>query len=445
MFLFILALGIMYFGSLYLVAIKVNGRLSLNLYNIFLFAFAFVYSILFPICYYLTLIGYNITSFSYYIVNFSIGDILLYYLAIFIVTHTVLWAFRKNKLLLNSVLTYNSSSKGADRVLYVAIVMLVLGLVCDHLYLRAYGGYDNYLNYSLALRSGVVLVNNPFSFLIIFRDCIIFSSYLFFSQIRKNEKFNLVSFVMFLIAFFFTMKVLYSNSGRLSILLYFLILLLFYLCRNKTWKYINLKIMAIGLGVLIIFVWAAFFVGHLLSRNIADNILLQMTKEFSFIFVNFKVQLENLTFDNYRFFIDVILLPVFILPSSIWSSRLGVQTASTLNTIFISGAPKGTGNVYGEMPIDLISLSYMQLGIFGLVVIPLVYSFLFCKIYKFAKQIRNTEASRIICLYVVFVIGIETIFYADPQHIVYRAFDFIIFMILYKVFSKVSFTKRKHI
>lgn len=231
---------------------------------------------------------------------------------------------------------------------------------------QRYGGYTAYLVYANAVRSGVISVSNPFSFMIAFRDCVVFSSYLFFSQIRKNGKFQFGIFFLFLAAAFFSMRVLYSNSGRLSILIYFIVLIVYILLNKKTISYVGFKTIIWTIVGGVVFFWALIFVGNLLSRNMSIDITTQITKEISFIYVNFIAELKNLKFENWRFFVDAIIFPIYLLPSSIWKVRFGIETASTLNTFLVSGTVKGAHGVYGEMPVDMVSLSYMQLGFVGI-------------------------------------------------------------------------------
>ena len=68
-----------------------------------------------------------------------------------------------------------------------AWLLFVLALGSYVLYARAYGGFSGLLYYSKAIRSSLITINNPFSFLQRFGAFSFFSSFLFFSMlIDKN-------------------------------------------------------------------------------------------------------------------------------------------------------------------------------------------------------------------------------------------------------------------
>ena len=398
------------------------------------------YSMLFffPICYQLSVNGYNTKSFSEWIKQYSEISVAVYFLLIAAVSHTFLFVLRRKNTIISTTYIEDKVVYSERRILYIAILLFGIGLLADYLYLRVYGGYTAYLVYANAVRSGVISVSNPFSFMIAFRDCIIFSSYLFFSQIRKNGKFQFGIFFFFLASVFFSLRVLYSNSGRLSILIYFIVLIVYIILHKKTISYVGFRTIIWTIVGGIIFFWALIFVGNLLSRNMSTDITTQITKEISFIYVNFIAELKNLKFENWRFFIDTIIFPVYLLPSSIWKVRFGIETASTLNTFLVSGAVKGDSGVYGEMPVDMVSLSYMQLGFIGILFLPIVYALLFSRTIRCANSVRDTNARKMLKFYLIIVGGVESVVYADPEHIMSRIFSFIIFMLFYKMLSMVK-------
>lgn len=442
-------LSIIVFGGFYMLSIVVilqkrEAKVYFNTHNIIALTFVAVYYFLFFLCYILTLYGYNSEKFTKFMQQYESFEIMLYFGAVFLVTHVFLFILRKKRRIVASdyELGRQIRNYSDDKIVYIGICLFFVGLVSDFLYLRAYGGYANYLRYSSALRAGVSIVSNKFSFLIVFRECVNFSSYIFFSKIKENNKINIYTLFLFIISAFFSMRILFSNGGRLSFLLYFLVMIAYFLCGKKNIKFINLKTIFKGAIGSIVALFALMQIGNLLSRNISNNIVVQMTKELSFIFVNFISLLKNLTIENWRWFIDAVIFPIYLLPSSIWSSKWGIKTASTINTILISGAAKGTGQIYGEMPVDFISLSYMQLGFIGLIVFPIAFAFLFCKVLKYSQKIVDTNVRKIVKYYIVIIMGIETIFYADPQHIVNSIFALIVFFIMYSVLSHVRIGRK---
>ena len=434
---FIIVFAIFYFFTLFIILDRDGYNIKLNAHNVIAFTFILLYVIFFPVCYQLTMNGYNTPSFIEWMKKYTELDIVIYYAFITVVSHVFLFVLRRKN---RFIPVYYEDEYSDNKTLYIGIILLIIGLIADYLYLRVYGGYTGYLVYANAVRSGVISVSNPFSFMIAFRDCIVFASYLFFSQIKKNNIFSFGKLFLFLFSAFFALRVLYSNSGRLSILIYFIVILAYALLNKRDIAYVNFKTIVIAIIGGIAFFVALIFIGNMLSRNISNNMTMQITKEISFIYVNFIGVLRNLKFDDWRFLIDTIIFPIYLLPSSIWKVKMGVSTASTVNTFLVSGTVKGAQGVYGEMPVDFVSLSYMQLGVIGIFILPIVYAFLFSWIYKYSEMIQDRNTRKMLKYYIIIVGGVESVVYADPQHIMSRLFSFVILMILYRASTRVRIT-----
>lgn len=435
-------IGIVYIVFVLLTLDKEEKMIVLNTCNVMKIAFAGIYGILFPICSMLTLLGYNTSTMDKYIKEFDLIEVLKYYCIIFLITISFFVAFKfKNKsFALNNDQDEEENVDTTRYSLFIGIIMLLVGVLSDFLYLRVYGSYENYLNYSGAIRSGVVSVNNPFSFLIVFRSCISISSYIFLSQIKKENIFKKVSFILFCISFILSIRILYSNRGRVGFVFYFAIIVIYIFKSSRKQKdnYITLKTIRVGMIFILLLILGLYLSGVLLKRNSSGSMLTQINKEISFVFADFIILQENKDIINFRYFIDVILFPIYILPMSFWSSKLGITTASSDLTLLSTGFRKGEGGVYGEMPIDLVSLSYIQIGILGIFVIPMVYAWIYSSVLKRVDKIKDCNMKEVIKLYTIINIGIEPILYADPQHIIYGSFSFIVFLMIDTVLSKIK-------
>ncbi len=433
MFIVISILSIIYMISIILVLTKDKNGIRINPHNTMALSFAVVFSLLLPFVVISSYFGFNSPIFMEYIIHMTQIEWLFYYVCIFIVSHVFLAVIRKFG---NNTISIEIKDNSQDKYLfYIGFLIFIIGALSDILYLNAYGGYFNYLNYSGALRSGYIIINNPFSFLIAFRKCIIFSSYIFCSLFASNR--TKKNKILFIISFAWSLFVLFADKGRMSFIIYFLILIIFMLGNNEKSRYIKantlLKIAIIGVLSLV----ALIYGGNILSRNGTDNIIKFFSEVFSYIFVNFKLQLENVDLSNMRFGQDLINLPLFVLPSSIWKVVFNYKTASTINTIFLYGAEKGSSTgVQGEMPIDFVSLSYMQFGIIGIIILPIVYAVFFAYCFKTIKSIKNKEVRRIISIYITLNLGVFSIVTAEPHNIIGRAFPFIVFLLVYKFFNK---------
>lgn len=443
-------LGIMYTIFLSATLSKENGLVKINACNVLKLAFIGTYGFLFPICSLLTAFNFNTLSMQSYIKQFDFYEVIFYYLCISLVSIAFFGTLKHKESNLNIIET-NSTSKDNDiddkYAFAIAFGMLIVGAVADYLYIRVYGSYSNYMNYSGAIRSGVISVHNPFSFLIVFRSCLSFSSFLFLAQIKINNKTKFLNLVLFIISCFLSLRVLYSNRGRLGFVIYFAVIFAYILSKRSKGTEFSFSIKTIwkAIMILLLFVLALYLSGEILKRNVSENIITQINKEISFIYSDFIILIKNNDNTINRWFKDALLFPIYLLPTSIWRTRFGITTASSDLTLLASGFRKGEGGQYGEMPIDFISLSYMQLGLIGILVIPIVYAILFAMAYKRASRIQDKNIRSVVYIYIILYIGLETIFYADPQHIIYRIFALVVFFIIDAIVSKIRLNKGENV
>ena len=176
----------------YLLLERTREGLLFSTSNIIIFSVDFLWGILFPIIYFYSLSKPN-NIYLKIISEYTALDIIIYYFCINLFLWLFIKVFRlisdKKYINISSIFMSEENSKFGDKKsdqLYIATILLfVVGICSDFLYCRAYGGYLGYLEYSSFIRSGITdLVKNRWSFLIVFRDCVIISSYLLYSQIK---------------------------------------------------------------------------------------------------------------------------------------------------------------------------------------------------------------------------------------------------------------------
>ncbi len=434
----VLLLSICYIISLIPYLRIKEKRVANNLLNISTLVFIAVYGLLLPANYYLSLLGFNSDRNISIYMDYDAIDFLVYYFAIFCVTHAFLFTIkhRKEVNLYKEKIVEEDGNNNIFNIKVTAIILFLIGVISNYLYLKAYGGYFNYLNYSGLLRSGIIIVNNKYSFIYPFRECILFSSYLFV-LIFKNNKKNIFYFVLMIVSIVLSLSVLYSNKGRLGIVLYLLLVMLA-MFKKKHNSFFGIKnifkiTMFATIGAILIAI-----LGTKMGRNSDTSFIYLINNEISFAFLNFKKITDYFNINNYRFFIDIVLFPIYILPSSIWSSKLNVITSSTINTIAWYGSAKGVNGVYGEMPIDFVSLSYMQLGYIGIIVLPIFFAIFYHKLFNIPNLIKDNNISQFVKYYIIISIGIHSLFYSDPYLIIKTSFGFIIFIIIYLFINKIN-------
>ena len=187
-----------------------------------------------------------------------------------------------------------------------------------------------------------------------------------------------------------------------------------------------LKIFAVGF----IGLFGFEYISNQMGRSDDSKLIDSLFKEVSFVFSNFKVLIDNMELNNMRFFKDIVFYPLFLLPSRIWRTILP-DTASDIITIFVYGSKKGVGDVYGEVPIDSISMGYIQFGVIGVIVFAVFFAYFIAKLLNIVFDISNNKIRNTLVIYITLDVVIRSIFYADSYGVVKRIFPLIVFGLIY--------------
>ncbi len=424
---------------------RCDGQLLLSVDNIFIVAFEFLFVVLFP-CVFLYA-RYSGTTRIYtanYIALYGIGEMTWYYIIAFAFLLALVIGYR----LLGrhtgfaDIMPSKEERKHPTRLstafTLAALGLFLVGIVADILYMWAYGGYIEYMKYSSDVRSGINNFVNPWSFMMPLRDCIPFASLLFLSQINRKNKHIFVP--LFLVAFIHACMVYYSNRGRLPFALYFMVLAMFLFFRLFRFTTVTRRLLVGGGGISVAFLVLLVVLGNVLSRSNTTNIVTMLCEETAFFFANPKVLFDNVF--SYRFFFDYLTYPLYLLPSSLWR-RIVPDTASDMLTIFIDGSKKGENGVYGEAPVDMITLAYYQLNIAGVIVVALAWGMLFAFIYKRLGRLTHKPSALMLGMYLLLELALRSIFYCDSYGIVQRMLPFIGFTLLYVCIRRILRVAKK--
>lgn len=299
------------------------------------------------------------------------------------------------------------------------------------IYTIPYGGFIGNLIYSEAIRAGLSPIPNPFTFLYGFGPLSYISAFLYFSLLFFDNKFKFLSLIGFLSSSLFSFYVLYSRLGRVSILLFFLTFIFFLVFL----KFKNVKKLLFSLIFILFFsLILLFLVSDFLGRSsINSSIFEYFLKELSFPLVNFAVNIKNTEFRN---FFDVLFFFVYVLPTSIWHSLFGIESASSFNTFLVTGFRKGEGGIYGEMPLDFLSFSYLQGGLISIIIISLLFGF-FMAYFQRKLDLISLKPIKVMfqTIFIIYII-ILIVPYGDSQHVMSRTFNVLFSLIFYNIFSK---------
>ncbi len=305
---------------------------------------------------------------------------------------------------------------------FVAWLMLIVAFVLRYLYVSAYGGFLAYLEYSRAIRSGIFEINNPWSFLQPFGHLALFASYIFWAIRREGRK-TFPSFVGFWLSFSFSIYVLYSWVGRVGFLVYLCIFLLafIYLKKISARKVLIASFVGSLAGLYFLYI-----ISNILEIKGADNFSYYVVREISFPFVSFFAQLERGDY-LFRGFSDLLLAPLYLLPSS-WSVGW-LEGAEQVNTLVISGAKKGDYGVTGGIPVDLITLGLMQIHIPGIFVIGFIFGILLKSIQIIFDSIPLDSLRYILMAYMAIKISFISVFYANPSNFIAAVFPIVLLLL----------------
>ena len=329
-----------------------------------------------------------------------------------------------------SYFTFDTNNK---ENLIIAFVLLLISFILRFIYVSAFGGFEAYIEYSRAVRSGVSSINNPFSFLQPFSGLAILSSFYFWSLVIKKYRFFL-SFTGLILSVAFSIYILLTNAGRVGFLLYFATFFIacIYTKKIKPFNIILIALFGFPLAILLLYYGSLYF-----NIKASNSISYYFIKEISFVFVSFFIQL--LEGDPYRIFIDFFMAPTHLLPSSL---TLGwYETIEQTNTILVSGAKNGEDGVIGGIPVDLLTLGFMQLNAFGIFPVGILFGFLVKNLDYFLNKIKSSTLKAILVTYLSLRIGFIGVLYSQPTHLINGLFSticLILILLLFKIPNKIK-------
>lgn len=423
------------------ICITAIGRFNMNLKKWTLLMIAVFYGGIFGLVFLLTYKGYNTILNTEYINEYGLYEILIYFISVIIMIVGIELGFKiktKNKgiININNPVFLDNSGFFWNKLFIFSVFFLFLSIVAYYLYAMAYGGFDGLLNYTISIRSSTSDISNRWSFLQKAGSFAYISGYaLFCITINKEctHKRRIESFIFWSIALFFSLYVAYSQGGRgtlANIVLIYILTLVFNYSNNffqiirKHWK----KFISVPV--------AFFIMNTVWRRSSTNNILELVTSGYSYFFSSFILNLKNTEF---RWFIDIVQIPLYFLPSSIYS-QYGIKTANQFNTFLMHGGYKGdfvNGRIItGEATTGILSVSYMQASFLGVFIFALLVGICFSKWQKrLLLMEKSTFKSMIYAYYVVgFVYG--GVVSGDPAAFITSNFAYFVFFFIFRIYYK---------
>lgn len=288
--------------------------------------------------------------------------------------------------------------------------MLLLALISQWLYAYAYGGLLESLEYSSRIRSALFddVPDNPFSFLRPFGGLAFLASFGFFG-IWMSRSGGVSVRLGLALSLFFSLYVLYSWLGRLGFIIFVMTFFLGWVFFKNTGP---VRILLIGGISFIAILLSAYGVSVALDLKASDALFSFLAGELSFPFASFFAQVSS-GLNHFRGLYDFVLVPIYFLPSSLWTAW--VQTAEQVNTAMIMGAPKGWSGVTGGIPVDLLTLGFMQFSILGVFVVGLMFGGLLRMIQWMLDRIPIRGIRVTLEAHLALKIAVLGVFYAQPD------------------------------
>jgi len=307
-----------------------------------------------------------------------------------------------------------SSSQMPASTTKVAWLLLLAAVVLQGIYTAAYGGYLGIFEHSRNIRIANFVVENRFSFLQPFGALSIFSSLIFASALFDRPPHRPLIAIGLFLSVVFSTYVLLSWAGRQPLLIYAGSFILPALYRIRASAPTKLFIAACCLPA---FILGAYVVAQTLNLSAGNDIGRFFVKLIAYPHASDLAWL-NASEIEHRYFIDFVISPMFLLPSSIWT--IWHDSMDVVNTTMMMGAPKGVDGVTGSVPADLLTIGILQTPVAAFGVI--VTGFLVGVVLRFLQYILDNLPGRALqafmSSYVALAIAARSAIVFDPSYFV---------------------------
>lgn len=319
-------------------------------------------------------------------------------------------------------------SSTPERLHLYAWLLFAISFILRWIYVQAFGGFVGYLQYSAAIRSAIFEVQNQWSFLQPFSGVAVFSTFLFFSSLLEGKK-TAVKIIGFVLSLGFSGYILYSLLGRIGFLVFVSTIFLSVTYVRKIKPRLLMFGGLLGASAMIIL---AYMISEILDLKGATSIQEYISRELCFPFVSFFSQLEAGKY-LYLWYRDFIFSPLYLLPSSWWGQW--VDEVSQINTLVVMGARKGDSGITGAIPVDLVTLGVMQMSVFGVVGVGVLFGAMLRFLQGLIDGITSNGFRAVLWAYLSIQVAILAVAYAQPHHLITGLFGALFSMLLLSVFS----------
>lgn len=288
-----------------------------------------------------------------------------------------------------------------------AWLILVTAIVTQWLYTWGYGGFLYALTSAAAFRSGLLPTANPWGFLYPFGPLALLAAFMFYGLLLAHPR-RIALWIPLLLSIAASAYVFLLRLGRIDALAFvatFVFGYVFYRTRRP------LVVIGVAVAGGMAILAGAFWLTRASGINLGEGLGGFLAREMAFPFVTFFEHVAST--DGPRWFYDIVVIPVFFLPESLWTGV--VENVSDVTTALIKGAPKGVSGVSGGMPIDLVTLGLLQASAFGILVIGILFGMLLRAVDRLALRISHPGVRCVVGVHLGFKLAVLGVFYAQPS------------------------------
>lgn len=264
----------------------------------------------------------------------------------------------------------------------ILIILLIIGWICLLLWTKVYGGLFEIFNYASKIRSGVVEIYNPFTFLKYFCQLLLIVFLCNLDDFINKKKIG--DLLLCIVSGFGSFVYLIANDGRNLILSVVIAIFLNLFYKKK------IKIKTIALLVFMTFL-GLFLITNLdnITSGIRQNKKIELlyeinpvdiiNNEYGYIYMDLSntIYLNNNGQLDYNFFDELKCIAFFLIPQRYKPADL--TNLYDYNNHFYP-------SFFGTIPPDIISASIYLLDFIGILIIPFIVGFLIGKVDIYFKN-----------------------------------------------------------
>lgn len=332
--------------------------------------------------------------------------------------------------------------KRSDRTNIVTSVFIIISCIALFKWAAGFGGIKSLIKNANSIRAGFVVSSGNAFFKHFVPLALLSSLICFYSLIIDNNK-KMTSKcylgLIFIISLVISIIYILANDGRMLVGIYILLFLIIFIKNQyeKEGKILKmlLKMLLIGSVSIILILNADNLFRKIKGAEIKSNnnssILAIITNEFSFIVTGTQTAAisRNENMSNYMIKNDIINGLFAWLPTKI--KPITYTDVWDYNTLLINPG------VHGQLPTSIVAQSVYDLGIFGIILVPLMYGYLVKKIQEYIASYKNDIFFNTTYVVLGFYLA-KGMSYFSLYNIMINVFFVVIGWIIYSVIYKVK-------